>query len=83
MFGKENVKNLKLNFDKNDNKSDSKKSGFYSSRNKTNFSLGKTHTNFNFQSNFYFPELKLKNKFQKKINKSKIKYYLSKNDMYY
>lgn len=83
LFGKENVKNLKLNFDKNDNKSDSKKSGFYSSRNKTNFSLGKTHTNFNFQSNFYFPELKLKNKFQKKINKSKIKYYLSKNDMYY
>ena len=87
LFGKENVKNLKLNFDKNDNKSDSKKSGFYSSRNKTNFSLGKTQTtNFNFQSNFYFPELKLnKNKFQKKIkfNKSKIKYYLSKNDMYY
>jgi hypothetical protein len=83
LFGKENVKNLKLNFDKNDNKSDSKKSGFYSSRNKTNFSLGKIHTNFNFKSNFYFPELKLKNKFQKKINKSKIKYYLSKNDMYY
>ena len=88
LFLKENAKNLKLNFDKNDNKSDSKKSGFYSSRNKTNFSLGKTQTtNFNFQSNFYFPELKLlnKNKFQKKIkfNKSKIKYYLSKNDMYY
>ena len=87
LFGK-GIKNLKLNLDKNDNKSESKKSGFYSSRNRTNFSLGKTQTSNNiFQSNFFFPELKLinKNKFQKKIkfNQSKIKYYLSKNDMYY